>query len=112
MANVEGREPASSPLTSSFVLKPSLIEDTKAFLQAGLPWQWLTTQLASLIQLSWQDKAFLADTAKAHTQTSSAQETAVQETECRIQWDPKSFLAKQYAPDALPQLDDVFTITG
>jgi hypothetical protein len=93
----------------------SLINDSGAFLRSGLPWQWLTTRLSSLVRLSWPDGGLddeVSRTVMAAMTTANWAASNVQTVSCCVDWDPASFLSTQYDQEFLPRLGEVVTLTG
>jgi hypothetical protein len=90
----------------------SLIEDSEAFLRAGLPWKWLTTRLSSCARLSWPCKGSDDEVSRMVTATIQSTGTRNQTVLCQLAWDPVSFLSMNYNQNNPPSLGEVITMTG
>ena len=106
---------AEEPNSYTRAAQASLIDDSGAFLRSGLPWQWLTTRLSSLVRLSWPDGELddeVSRTVVAAMTTSDWAAKNEQMVSCCVDWDPASFLLTQYDQNFLPRLGEVVTLTG
>jgi hypothetical protein len=93
-------------------LDTSFIEDSEAFLRAGLPWKWLTTRLSSWARLSWPHQGSDDEVSAMVTATMQRCSIKVQTVFCQVAWDPVSFLSMNYDRNNLPHLGEVITMTG
>lgn len=93
-------------------LDARFIEESEAFLRAGLPWKWLTTKLSSWARLSWPSNKPDDDVSSMITAATQKSATHVKLIACQMTWDPVSFLRMHYDRDDPPRLGDVVTMTG
>jgi hypothetical protein len=93
-------------------LNASLMEDSEAFLRAGIPWKWLTTRLSSWARLSWPHKGSDDEVSRMVTATIQSTGTRNQTVLCQLAWDPVSFLSMNYDQNNPPSLGEVITMTG
>jgi hypothetical protein len=110
-------DPYAAEEPSSYIsgAQASLIDRSGEFLRSGLPWQWLTTRLSSLVRLCWPDGGLddvVSRTVMATMTTANWATRNVQMISCCVEWDPASFLSTQYDQNFLPRLGEVITLTG